>query len=140
VRRVVVDASVAVKWVLPEEHSAAAARLLDEDYELLAPDLIWAEAGNVFWKKFRRSELLAEEGHSLLRDLRRYPIQILSSEELLAIAWEIASAHARSFYDSLYLALAADRSCPLVTADRKLYNALSGGSSPVPLLWVEEVA
>lgn len=138
-RRIVVDASVAVKWVVPEEHSAAATRLLDEDREIWAPDLIWPEAGNVFWKKWRRGELRAEEADSLLRDLQRYPVRILSSEGLLAVAWEIASTLTRSFYDSLYLALAADRGCPLVTADRKLYNALSNGRSRVPLLWVEEI-
>jgi predicted nucleic acid-binding protein len=138
-RRLVVDANVAVKWVLPEEHSIAAARLLDERYELWAPDLIWAEAGNVFWKKWRQGEILAEEADVLLRDLPRYPIRILSSEAVLAVAWQIASTLTRSFYDSLYLALAADRACPLVTADRKLYNALSGGLSPVPLLWIEDI-
>lgn len=136
----VVDASVAVKWVLPEEHSSAAARLLDERYELWAPDLIWSEAGNVFWKKWRREEVQAEEVEALLRDLPRYPIRIRSSEALLAVAWELASTLTRSFYDSLYLALAVERTCALVTADRKLYNALAGGRSPVPLLWVADIA
>jgi len=56
------------------------------------------------------------------------------------VAWEIASSFSRSFYDSLYLALAVDRDCPLVTADRRLYNALAGGSSPAPLIWVAEIS
>jgi len=33
-----------------------------------------------------------------------------------------------------------DRSCPLVTADRRLYNALTGGPFPASLVWVEEIA
>ena len=48
--RVVVDASVAVKWFLPEIHSGAALRYLDDDCERLAPDLLYVEFGNVIWK------------------------------------------------------------------------------------------
>jgi len=140
VKRVVVDASVAAKWSLPEPYSDAAARLLAEDFELWAPDLLWAEVGNIFWKKWRRGEVTAEEAGALLQDFRRFPVQVLSADGLAGIAWEIATSFSRSFYDSLYLALAVDRSCPLVTADRKLYNALTGGPSPASLVWVEEIA
>lgn len=139
-KRVIVDASVAVKWSLPEVHSEAAARLLSDNFELCAPDLLWAEVGNIFWKKWRQGEITAEEGGALLQDFRRFPIQIFSAEAITGIAWEIASTFSRSFYDSLYLALAVDRSCPFVTADLKLYNALSGVTSPAPLVWVEEIA
>ncbi|MGH8512394.1 MAG: type II toxin-antitoxin system VapC family toxin, partial [Gammaproteobacteria bacterium] len=58
--RWVVDASVAIKWFLPEVHSESANRLLRVDYQLLSPDLIWAEFGNVLWKKWRREEIEAE--------------------------------------------------------------------------------
>jgi hypothetical protein len=50
--RVVVDANVVVKWLLPEDLSHAAARLLAPGYELWAPDLVWAEVGYIFWKKW----------------------------------------------------------------------------------------
>ncbi|MEP7008935.1 MAG: type II toxin-antitoxin system VapC family toxin [Acidobacteriota bacterium] len=138
-RRVVVDASVAAKWILPEPYSDTAALLLAEDYELWAPDLLWPEVGNILWKKWRRGEITAEEGGALLQDFRHFPVQLHSSVGITSIAWEIASSFSRSFYDSLYLALAVDRDCALVTADGKLYNALSGGSSPVPLIWVAEI-
>ena len=52
--KVVVDASVAAKWFLPEIHSDAAARLLDPAIALYAPDLIVPEFGNILWKKIRR--------------------------------------------------------------------------------------
>lgn len=55
------------------------------------------------------------------------------------MAWEIAQAWERSFYDSLYLALSAALDCPLVTADRKLYNALQGRSSGLDLVWVADI-
>jgi predicted nucleic acid-binding protein len=42
-----VDASIVVKWLLPEPHSIPARRVLTERNDLLAPDLLWAELGNV---------------------------------------------------------------------------------------------
>lgn len=134
--RFVVDASVAIKWFLPEIHSAAALRLLQGEHTLLAPDLLWAEAGNILWKRRRRGELTDDEAVEILRSLRRLPLQIHSSEELAETAWHIASGRDRSFYDSLYMALAEHRGCPMVTADSKLFNSLGGS---VGLVWVEHV-
>ena len=56
-KKVVVDASVAAKWFLPEIHSPAAERLLDPSIVLCAPDLIVPELGNIVWKKLRRNEI-----------------------------------------------------------------------------------
>ena len=55
--RFVVDASVAIKWWVPEVHSADALRYLDPDIGREAPDLLLAEAGNILWKKVNRGEL-----------------------------------------------------------------------------------
>jgi predicted nucleic acid-binding protein len=45
----VVDASVAVKWLVTENFSEQAVRLLDEELTLIAPELLFAEAGNALW-------------------------------------------------------------------------------------------
>lgn len=45
-KKFVVDASVAIKWFVPEIHSDAAARLLDPEIYISAPDLIAPEFGN----------------------------------------------------------------------------------------------
>ena len=55
--RLVVDASVAVKWLVEEEHSDAADRLLDGNHELFAPRLMASEVGNALWRKVRMGEL-----------------------------------------------------------------------------------
>jgi len=137
--RLIVDASVAIKWVVPEEHSTAAQSLLREGSDLRSPDLLWAEAGNILWKKWRRKELTSQEAGEILTDLRQFPLHILPTEPLCDLAWSIAQRFDRSFYDSLYLALAVSDSCPLVTADRRLYNALSA-TPDFDLVWIGDVA
>lgn len=57
----VVDASVAVKWVVAEIHFESARRLLERDYSLLVPDFFFAEVANVFWKRVRRGEDSADD-------------------------------------------------------------------------------
>lgn len=136
--RLVIDASVAVKWVVPEEHSEAAHRLLREERDLRSPDLLWAEAGNILWKKWRRDELTSQEAGEILVDLRRFPLQIFPAAPLCDLAWDIAQRFDRSFYDSLYLALSVRDSCPLVTADRRLYNALET-TPDFDLVWISDV-
>jgi predicted nucleic acid-binding protein len=136
--RLIVDASVAIKWVVPEEHSTAAYSLLREGSDLRSPDLLWAEAGNILWKKWRRKELTSQEAGEILTDLRQYPLRILPTEPLCDLAWNIAQRFDRSFYDSLYLALAVSDSCPLVTADRRLYNALRT-TPDFELVWIGDV-
>lgn len=136
----VVDASVAVKWVVPESHAPAALRALSPGYTLRAPDLIWAEVGNVLWKKCQRRELGAEIASQLLQDLRRFPIKTYGAQGLLDLAWTVAIRHHRTFYDGIYLALAASLNCALATADRRLYDALRTTPLAGHLLWVEDLA
>jgi predicted nucleic acid-binding protein len=137
--RFVVDASVAVKWVLPEIHSGLAERLLGDGSELWAPDLVWAEVGNIVWKRWRKGEISPERARAILEVFSGFPLQIYSSETLSRTAWGIAHTFNRSFYDSLYLALAIQEGCLMVTADRRLYNAVGGASSKLPILWIEDL-
>ncbi len=136
----VVDASIVTKWLLPELHSDAARRLLTEGNELLAPDLLWAELGNVLWKRCRAGELETEEARDLLRDFKRFPVRTTSSIRLISPALDIATRFNRTVYDSLYLALAMSQRCRLVTGDRRLYDGLKRGPLAPALLWVEDVS
>jgi predicted nucleic acid-binding protein len=63
----VVDASVVIKWFVPEIHSAAARRWLGASHDYVAPDLLFLEAGNAVWKKVRRKELDVTEARQLLK-------------------------------------------------------------------------
>ena len=121
----VVDASVAVKWVVQEEGTEAALRLRSHD--LVAPELILAECANILWKKAERAELTREEAQVSARLLERSGIEFVSlyglTERTVALAIELD----HPAYDCAYLALALARQCRVVTADRRFYNALQGG-------------
>ena len=137
--RFVVDASVGVKWFLLEDHTEYARILLSEDFVLFAPDLVRAEVGNVMWKRWTRGDVSSEAAEEALGHLERLPLRIRSSRPLMKTAWDIARRFDRSFYDGLYVALARHEGCPLVTADRRLYNALSGGDLDEHVVWVEDL-
>ena len=124
---VVVDASVAMKWFVPEGLSPEAVRLLDGGFELMAPDLLFPEFGNVLWKKISRREIPPAEGPAILAGLGKIPFVVIAAAPLLEAALEIALATRRTVYDSLYVAAAVSRDCTLVTADDRLVRAFAGG-------------
>ena len=137
--RYVVDASVVVKWFLLEDHTESARSLLNEGFTLFAPDLVRAEVGNVMWKRWRRGDVSAEAAEEALRHLGRLPLRIRTSRPLMATAWKVSEQFGRSFYDGLYVALAEWTDSALVTADRKLYNALRESDLSGRLIWVEDL-
>lgn len=101
VTRFVVDASVAIKWFVPEIHAEVVRRLLREGITLLAPDLIWAEVANALWRKWREKELPAEAVEGILNDFRRYPLRICSGESPYDVAWPAVQGSGRTFYDAV---------------------------------------
>lgn len=136
-KKFVVDASVAVKWYVPEIHSEAAARLLDPEIALYAPDLLGPELGNILWKKVRREEIGREDADEILSAFARLPFEIRPSSVLLPAAFELAIALDRTVYDSLYLALALAEDCALVTADAKFHTVLAASRLAGHVRWVE---
>jgi len=136
--RLVVDASVAAKWFLPEEHAAAAARLQSTDHELFAPDLLVAEVANVMLKRVRMTEVTSDDAQAAVR-LLPVMARLTPSAALISDALRLALRHDRSAYDAIYVALALRDGCQLITADRRLYHALRP-SLPATMLWIEDVA
>jgi predicted nucleic acid-binding protein len=124
----VIDAGIAVKWFLSEIHSDKAIHLLDQyqrqAIDLIAPDLLIAEATNVFWKRAARGDLTVQEAADNLQDLLTINLPLVSAAALAPKALALAQAHQRSVYDCLYLALALERDCEFVTSDERLYNAI----------------
>jgi predicted nucleic acid-binding protein len=121
--RVVIDASLALKWVLDEPESEAAVALRGED--LLAPALWLAEAANALWRRSRIGDITADEAGSYLSELMNAPVASLAVEPYLEAALALATEIGHPVYDCLYLALALRHETHVVTADRRFANAAS---------------
>ncbi|HEV8031381.1 MAG TPA: type II toxin-antitoxin system VapC family toxin [Stellaceae bacterium] len=115
---IVIDASVAVKWVVREPDSDAADALLD-DIELIAPVLWLAEAANVLWRRACIGEITAGQATVRLDELRNAPVASLAIEPHLDHALKLAMEIGHPVYDCLYLALALQQGTHVVTADRR---------------------
>lgn len=135
----VVDASVAAKWVFPEIHGDIARNLLSMT-DLLAPDLLWAELGNVVWRRRRQGEFDASTARGMLADLRSLEIRSCPMSPLLPSALDIALSLDHSLYDCLYLALAEDEDRVVVTADRRFLRVAAGSTWADRVVWIEDVA
>lgn len=135
----VVDASVAAKWFIEEEHADAALLVLDERNDLHAPDFFFLEMDNVFCKWIRRGVIPLMDGQDLRQALRRCPVHAHPFSSLLDSAFSIANETRRDIYDCLYLALADALDGRMVTADRRLYDALADGPLAGRVVWVGDV-
>lgn len=136
----VVDASVAIKWFIPEIHSEVALQVRRSRDRLHVPAFMTLELGNVIAKKIRRGEITREDGKTILKELRHLPFQRHADERLFPAAYELALDTQQSLYDCLYLALAEAVDGRMITADRKFYKALTGGPYSQRLVWVEDLA
>jgi predicted nucleic acid-binding protein len=128
---VVIDASIAVRWFVPEPGSDAATLVLRADAVLLAPDIMPGEATSAWWKKHRRGEMSAEQVERALTRLLAVGIDLIPSAPLLARAVRFAVELDHAVYDCVYLALAIRQGARLATADGRLGR--SAGRLAVPL-------
>jgi predicted nucleic acid-binding protein len=119
--RIVVDASVAVKWVVNEPRTEAALALRDE--ELIAPALWLAEAANALWRHVRLGELNRNQALARLSELQTAPVASLPIEPHVAKALELATEAGHPVYDCVYLALALHQQARVVTDDRRFLAA-----------------
>jgi predicted nucleic acid-binding protein len=127
VSRLVIDASVAIKWVVGEDGTEAALQL--RRHALTAPDLLAAECANILWKKTRLGELSADEASLAARLLARADIDLISTRPFLETATRIAIAIDHPAYDCVYLALAEAEDLPFVTADERLLHKVRRNAS-----------
>lgn len=137
--RYVVDASVAIKWYLPEDYSEHSECLISSSIELFCPDLLISEVGNILWKRIVRAECSHSKALKILKELQSPPLYMWSTALFAENALDIACRTKRTFYDSVYIALAIKADCRMVTADLKLYNALKDTPLKKYILWVEDI-
>ncbi len=118
----VIDASVASKWVLPESDSEKAAALRGSE-SLIAPSLVTAEIGNALWKSSMRGDVPTADAGNMLRVAVAHFAQLVPTEDLAASALRFALDLRHPIYDCFYLALAERETATLVTADARLLAA-----------------
>jgi predicted nucleic acid-binding protein len=113
----IVDANIAIKWLMPEPDSAVAIDLLD--HTLLAPELLLPECLNVLWHKRVKQELTAEEAVVALTALAAAQIEWLPVTPLMPAILDLAIRLKHPAYDCTYLAAAIHVGAPMVTADSR---------------------
>ena len=133
----VVDASVVIKWFVPEVHSEAARYLLTLPYSYVAPDLLFAETANAIRKKIRRGELTAEQGRQLVEDIGHAAVETVPCRDLAVDAHDLANATGRTVHEALYLVLAIRLDTRMITADDRLQAAFA--AIPMTAAYVQAV-
>ncbi len=133
----VLDASIAVKWVLPESDSSLAKslrdRILSGDIDAVAPDTFLVEVAHALTRAERRGTIPAGQASFGVRLISLDGPNLHPYVPLLPRAVELSSMKRIGVYDCLYVALAEELDCELVTADAKLVNAFSESSRIVLL-------
>ncbi len=129
--RFVIDASVAIKWFVPEPDSDKANQILQafraDHVSLLAPDVVLPEVGNTLWKRcLLTREIPVASAAQSYEDFMGLALELHAAQSIAAAAFGIAIAARHPLYDSFYLALAQKEHCEFLTADQALIRKLSG--------------
>jgi predicted nucleic acid-binding protein len=135
---VVVDTSIAIKWVLQESDSDIAETMLIEwssnGVVILAPALLTYEVTNALYKKARKGEITFETATEALTKVLLSGVALNFSQDSNLGRRAIELAHQfglTATYDAHYLALAEREGCELWTADKRMWNSIRG-----KLTWV----
>ena len=123
--KVVVDASVAAKWLVDEEGSDAADTLLDGSFELFAPRLMASEVGSALRHKVRMGKLEVSAAGELASQINDLTVIWSEDQEVAADATRLALALDCSVFDCIYLALAHRVGAKLITEDKRFVNAVA---------------
>jgi predicted nucleic acid-binding protein len=134
----VVDCSVAAKWVLAAPGEVDAFRLLDEqargELSLIAPDVLLMEFASLIAKRTRRKQMPAAQGYQAFRLMEESELRLFETRPLLGRALDLALRNQMSLWDCVYLALAIQQNCPMITADHRLFKAGKGRHPAIRLL------
>lgn len=130
----VLDASVVLAWLLPDERSEAASKLIGRiaSERPRAPSLLLLEVANALLQAERRARIRRATRLEMLDAFTTLPISLepLGAEAMLR-AGELASRHRLTLYDAAYLELAILRDCGLATFDDALIRAARAEGVPV---------
>lgn len=134
----VLDCSVTMAWVFPDEATDATDWLRDSlvDSQAFVPSLWPVEVGNVLLTATRRGRIHVDEWPEIRSNLEALPIEIdpVTTSRAWGKSLELTQAHQFSVYDAMYLEIATRLQLPLATLDRALRNAAQTmGIEPPPV-------
>jgi len=125
----IVDASVAVKWVLVEPGGDQALALLRSfaagETDLIAPRLIQEEVASALAKRFRRRQISSAQAENAFAEFLEHRPGLMDTSDDLRRALALSLEHQISLWDSVYLALAIRTRADLITADQRFYRSVS---------------
>ncbi|MGH9397646.1 MAG: type II toxin-antitoxin system VapC family toxin [Terriglobia bacterium] len=134
----VLDASVAGKWLLEESGSDKARAVFEKwnsgHLELIAPALLLAEVASMLWKRAVRGLIPGGKALQLFEGFTKLRLDLVHIEGLAGSALQLSVIYRRPFYDCLYVALALERHCDVLTADERLFRSFSPRLQQVRLL------
>jgi predicted nucleic acid-binding protein len=136
----VVDASIAIKWMLDDEDRSNEARAIlvayrQDQINLIAPDHFEHEVMNAIRTAVRMNRLPAGQAQALIQDFLSLSVPTVAGHGLFVRGFDYALHFDCAFYDGLYLALADRIGCSFVHADQRLRNTLHGAFSRE--LWID---
>jgi predicted nucleic acid-binding protein len=137
VNKVIIDASVAVKWFVNEARHDLARRLLEAEVDHCMPDLGLIEVANAFRNKVRNGEMSAAQAQDAMENLPDLLAAVLPSGALVRRAFQLGVTLNHPVADCVYIALAESVGGLLITDDRKL---ISKAASVQPALQVRALA
>ncbi len=137
----IIDASVAIKWVLDEQYKTEASRYMQCNASIYAPDLIKQECANAIIKKIHIGDLTSEQGWELYEQLFQLnTISVIPTDQFMDTAFNYAILLNHSIYDCLYLAAAMQFNSTVVTADSKFYKkTINHENFSSHIRWVAEM-
>ena len=121
----VVDASVAVKWLVYEESSDLAVAFARSNNYFVAPRMIMTEVANALARKAIQGVISSEDAKQQFLKLPYFFDEIVSVDDLIANALHNACQFRHPIYDLIYLEAARRRGIQLVTADQRLLSKLA---------------
>lgn len=137
--RIVIDASVLIKWYLPEIHSQEAELLVNDRFEIHAPELLVTEFGNILWKKCKLGELSADESLIVADQMLTDNITLHAHPSLLQDSLRQANATGQTVHDWTYLTLALALGAAFLTADIKFFLAIRQTRHKSSIIWIENI-
>ncbi len=137
----VLDCSLAAKWILPEPGRAPALELFKRyasgEIYLIAPDLLLAEFASLLAKRQRRKQISMQQAAEAFRWMTRCAPKLYDMRARLTPALKLSLRFQMSLWDCVYVALAVENDCAMLTADRRLFGADGGRHPSLQLIHVK---